>query len=136
MFGQVIGVVVSWIDDDRDGRAIAGIGFAIPVNNMDTDIKEDSNKLAGIPTLTPCANEDVLDRSRQQHPFIYIHLFIVMTPIVIMVNTDSTGQASSISVCVVSIADTPGLTRNGRISNGHLQGAGYSASWSIVSSSG
>ena len=49
MFGQVVGIVVSRVEYDREGRAIAGIGFAIPVNNVGTDIKEGSNKPARIP---------------------------------------------------------------------------------------
>ena len=34
--GEVIGVVVSRMDEDQQGRPVAGIGFAIPINEVDS----------------------------------------------------------------------------------------------------
>ena len=38
MYGQVIGVVVSRVETDGSGRPISGIGFAIPINEVKTEL--------------------------------------------------------------------------------------------------
>ncbi len=55
MSGQAIGVVVSRLETDNTGRAVSGIGFAIPINEAMTRIEEQitSPRPDRIPTPTP-----------------------------------------------------------------------------------
>ena len=50
--GEVVGVVVSRLEEDRQGRPIAGIGFAIPINEVDAK----AQGITQAPTPTPDPN--------------------------------------------------------------------------------
>ena len=52
MFGQVIGVVVSRVVQDN-GRSISGIGFAIPINEVKTELGGQVSPGVVLPTPTP-----------------------------------------------------------------------------------
>ena len=51
--GEVVGVVVSRLEQDRQGRPVAGIGFAIPINEV--DVKDQGITQAPTPTPDPNA---------------------------------------------------------------------------------
>ena len=54
MFGQVIGVVVSRVEEDSAGRPISGIGFAIPINEVKTELGGQVSPAGPVlPTPTP-----------------------------------------------------------------------------------
>ena len=54
MFGQVAGVVVSRIDADNTGRAVSGIGFAIPINAVKQGLgRQVSPSGKALPTPVP-----------------------------------------------------------------------------------
>ena len=54
MFGQVIGVVVSRVETDSAGRPISGIGFAIPINEVKTELGGQVSPAGPVlPTPTP-----------------------------------------------------------------------------------
>ena len=54
MFGQVIGVVVSRVEADSTGRPISGIGFAIPINEVKTELGGQVSPAGSVlPTPTP-----------------------------------------------------------------------------------
>ncbi len=54
MFGQVIGVVVSRVETDGSGRPISGIGFAIPINEVKTELGGQVSPAGPVlPTPTP-----------------------------------------------------------------------------------
>ena len=56
MFGQVIGVVVSPVETDGSGRPISGIGFAIPINEVKTELGGQVSPAGPVlPTPTPLA---------------------------------------------------------------------------------
>ena len=46
MFGQVAGVVVSRVETDSSGRPVAGIGFAIPINTVNSGLGGHVSRLA------------------------------------------------------------------------------------------
>ena len=50
--GEVVGVVVSRLEEDSQGRPIAGIGFAIPINEVDAKVQG----VTRAPTPTPDPN--------------------------------------------------------------------------------
>ena len=53
MFGQVVGVVVSRVEEDS-GRPISGIGFAIPVNELKAELGEQVSPAGAVlPTPVP-----------------------------------------------------------------------------------
>ena len=63
--GEVVGVVVSRLEHDTQGRPVAGVGFAIPINEVDPEVRgkaplapSDSStplpaSTPGVPTPTP-----------------------------------------------------------------------------------
>ncbi len=54
MFGQVVGVVVSRVETDSAGRPISGIGFAIPINEVKTELGDQVSPAGKVvPTPTP-----------------------------------------------------------------------------------
>ena len=54
MFGQAIGVVVSRVEADSSGRPISGIGFAIPINEVKTELGDQVSPSGPVlPTPTP-----------------------------------------------------------------------------------
>ena len=54
MYGQVIGVVVSRVEEDSAGRPISGIGFAIPINEVKTELGAQVSPAGPVlPTPTP-----------------------------------------------------------------------------------
>ena len=54
MFGQVIGVVVSRVETDGSGRPVSGIGFAIPINEVKTELGGQVSPAGPVlPTPTP-----------------------------------------------------------------------------------
>ena len=54
MYGQVIGVVVSRVETDGSGRPISGIGFAIPINEVKTELGGQVSPAGrALPTPTP-----------------------------------------------------------------------------------
>ena len=54
MYGQVIGVVVSRVETDGSGRPISGIGFAIPINEVKTELGGQVSPAGPVlPTPTP-----------------------------------------------------------------------------------
>ena len=54
MYGQVIGVVVSRVEEDSAGRPISGIGFAIPINEVKTELGGQVSPAGPVlPTPTP-----------------------------------------------------------------------------------
>ena len=54
IFGQVIGVVVSRVETDSAGRPISGIGFAIPINEVTTELGGQVSPAGPVlPTPTP-----------------------------------------------------------------------------------
>ena len=54
IFGQVIGVVVSRVETDGSGRPISGIGFAIPINEVKTELGGQVSPAGPVlPTPTP-----------------------------------------------------------------------------------
>ena len=56
MFGQVVGVVVSRVETNETGRPVAGIGFAIPIDIVRSELVGRASRAGGAlptPTLTP-----------------------------------------------------------------------------------
>ena len=54
MYGQAIGVVVSRVEADSSGRPISGIGFAIPINEVKTELGDQVSPSGPVlPTPTP-----------------------------------------------------------------------------------
>ena len=69
IIGEAIGVVSSRVDSTDGGRTVSGIGFAIPINTVDSNLRgKASQSTRGLATPTPIPTAKVVPPGRTARP--------------------------------------------------------------------